>query len=205
MFSIDKPLVDLLSTILVFIAIIIGMTIARQKREYRKSIKHNDSLPSDEKIEFAEKLNTETKEGLQCSISGLYNDGYIPIQEQYKRVLVLDIFKDRLEICEDWQYQLNSCLREVKLENIKDIQYKTEEEIRRDVTLTRLAVLGIFAFGLKKKSIETRYYLIVTTVDDGYDNDLVLQVSSKSNDFVRQFRENKKNINIVDAIKKVSS
>ena len=38
---------------------------------------------------------------------------------------------------------------------------KTDEQISKDVTLTRLLTLGIFALGAKKKSIVVTNYLVI--------------------------------------------
>ena len=45
--------------------------------------------------------------------------------------------------------------------SIGGISMKTEEQISKDVTLTRLLLVGIFAFGLKKKRKEMSYGLVV--------------------------------------------
>lgn len=52
-----------------------------------------------------------------------------------------------------YQYDLNSC----------KIEYKSEEEIRKDVTLGRLLAFGILAFGLKKKTKVKRNFLVLDT------------------------------------------
>jgi len=58
---------------------------------------------------------------------------------------------------------------EVRLSQLIRYEVKTEKEIRRDVTLTRLVTLGIFAFGAKKKTEENTHYLILTYLDNGIE------------------------------------
>lgn len=50
---------------------------------------------------------------------------------------------------------------------IKDISLKSEEQISKDVTLTRLFLLGIFAFGAKKKTRQITNYLVIEYESDG--------------------------------------
>lgn len=44
-------------------------------------------------------------------------------------------------------------------------EIKTDEQISKDVTLTRLLTLGVLAFGLKKKRVEKHNYLVVKFKD----------------------------------------
>lgn len=46
--------------------------------------------------------------------------------------------------------------------NVNRVYAKTEHQIREDVTLTRLAVMGIFAFGNKKEVESNRHYLVLS-------------------------------------------
>lgn len=55
---------------------------------------------------------------------------------------------------------------EIKLDNVQSVEFKTHEQISKDVTLTRLLLVGVFAFGLKKKSVEKTSYAIINTADD---------------------------------------
>lgn len=49
----------------------------------------------------------------------------------------------------------------IPIESIKDVSLKSEEQISKDVTLTRLFLLGIFAFGAKKKTKQVTNYLVI--------------------------------------------
>ena len=49
----------------------------------------------------------------------------------------------------------------IPLENIRDVTLKSEEQISKDVTLTRLFLLGVFAFGAKKKRKQSTNYLVI--------------------------------------------
>lgn len=54
----------------------------------------------------------------------------------------------------------------VPLGRILRFEVKTEEQVRRDVTLGRLLLFGIFAFGLKKTTRHREDYFCVTYRDD---------------------------------------
>lgn len=58
---------------------------------------------------------------------------------------------------------------EVPISQLTKYEVKTETEIRRDVTLTRLVALGIFAFGVKKKTETNTQYLILSYMDSGVE------------------------------------
>jgi len=58
---------------------------------------------------------------------------------------------------------------EILISQLIKYESKTETEIRRDVTLTRLIALGIFAFGIKKKTETNTQYLILTYIDNGVE------------------------------------
>ena len=49
----------------------------------------------------------------------------------------------------------------IPIESIRDVSLKSEEQISKDVTLTRLFLLGIFAFGAKKKTKQVTNYLVI--------------------------------------------
>lgn len=51
--------------------------------------------------------------------------------------------------------------------NIYDVQLQTEEQVSKDVTLTRLLLIGVFAFGAKKKTKTVNYCLVIDYEKDG--------------------------------------
>jgi hypothetical protein len=61
----------------------------------------------------------------------------------------------------------------IPVENIIKAEFKTEEQISKDVTLGRLLVFGVFAFGMKKKKVEKLSYLVLTYTDSGIENTIV--------------------------------
>ncbi len=84
------------------------------------------------------------------------------------------IEKNKLVLKQFWKKRY-----ELDLKDIKDVQFKTEEEITKDVTLTRLLVLGIFALGVKKKKKKKkRCFLIITTEEEGFTNDIILEMNA---------------------------
>ena len=55
----------------------------------------------------------------------------------------------------------------IPISNITDSSIKSEEHISKDVTLTRLLLVGVFAFGLKKKRTDITSYLVIQFNEGG--------------------------------------
>ncbi|EQC1537546.1 hypothetical protein [Clostridium botulinum] len=104
-------------------------------------------------------------------ISGNYAGDYPNLA--MSGMLKLKIDKDKLIFKQLWK-----TYHKLDLKNITDVQLKTEEEISKDVTLTRLLAFGIFAFALKKKRTNQRYFIIISTKEDGFDNDFVMEIDT---------------------------
>jgi len=68
----------------------------------------------------------------------------------------------------------------IPIQNIIKSEFKNEEQISKDVTLTRLLAFGIFAFGLKKKRKEVQNYLIVTYDENGIENTIIFESKNAS-------------------------
>ncbi|WP_462385404.1 SHOCT domain-containing protein [Intestinibacillus massiliensis] len=49
----------------------------------------------------------------------------------------------------------------IPLSNVKNVYMKSEEQISKDVTLTRVLLLGVFALGAKKKTKEVTNCLVI--------------------------------------------
>ncbi|MHB1651374.1 MAG: SHOCT domain-containing protein [Desulfitobacteriaceae bacterium] len=62
-------------------------------------------------------------------------------------------------------------------ENIVRAEFKTDTQISKDVTLTRLFALGIFAFGAKKKTKEEHNYLVITYKENGIENSIIFEAN----------------------------
>jgi hypothetical protein len=57
----------------------------------------------------------------------------------------------------------------ISINNLIKYEVKTEDQIQKDVTLTRLLTLGIFAFALPKKRTVENKYLILSYVVNGVE------------------------------------
>lgn len=68
-------------------------------------------------------------------------------------------YKDRLELQKGFKKVI------IRLDDITNAELKTEEQISKDVTLTRLLLVGIFAFGLKKKTTTVSNYVVISFMD----------------------------------------
>lgn len=56
---------------------------------------------------------------------------------------------------------------------IKEIQFKTESEVQRDVTLTRMIAFGVYALAMKKKKKVVTNYLILNCEHGGIKYSMV--------------------------------
>ncbi len=63
----------------------------------------------------------------------------------------------------------------IPINAIKDMHALTEEQISKDVTLTRVLLLGIFALGAKKKTVTKSPYLTIDCTIDGGDTSIVFK------------------------------
>lgn len=69
---------------------------------------------------------------------------------------------------------------EIPVLDLLKYEVKTESEIRHDVTLGRLLVLGIFAFGVKKKSKVEEQFLIISYIQNGVEVQCIFKQSSEN-------------------------
>lgn len=63
----------------------------------------------------------------------------------------------------------------IPINDVIKAEFKTDEQISKDVTLTRLLAFGIFAFGMKKKRREVTNYLIVTITVAGIEGTVLFE------------------------------
>ena len=64
--------------------------------------------------------------------------------------------------------------RLIPYSDIISFEGMTEQQIRSDVTLGRLAVFGIFAFGMKKEEKSNKYFIVMKYNEDAKEINLVL-------------------------------
>ena len=55
----------------------------------------------------------------------------------------------------------------IPLDNITNVSMKTDEQISKDVTLSRMLLIGVFAFGAKKKTKEVKNCVVIEFLSDG--------------------------------------
>lgn len=80
-------------------------------------------------------------------------------------IIKIQIHNDNLEIVT--RYNNDRVIgKPIPISNVKDIQFKSEEEIQKDVTLTRLLTLGVFAFALPKQTTKNNQYLYLEYEQD---------------------------------------
>jgi len=67
---------------------------------------------------------------------------------------------------------------QIPIKDVKGCSLQTQEQISHDVTLSRLLLFGVFAFGMKKKKVDTTRYLVITYTQNGIENSIVFQSDS---------------------------
>lgn len=80
-----------------------------------------------------------------------------------------DITKEmKMNIVVGDKFELHYMFKKMAIDyaNIERVEFKTEEQISKDVTLGRLLLFGVLAFGLKKKSVHKTGYLVITYKDE---------------------------------------
>lgn len=63
----------------------------------------------------------------------------------------------------------------IPIENIVNAEHVDDTQISKDVTLTRLLLVGVFAFGLKKKRKDEHHYIVISHSDLGMDCKLIFE------------------------------
>lgn len=61
---------------------------------------------------------------------------------------------------------------------IKAVDFLSQDQVSRDITLTRLLTLGVFAFGLKKKRVDHKEFIRISFEVKGIENTILLQAKS---------------------------
>lgn len=76
----------------------------------------------------------------------------------------------------------------LKYTDIIDFDGKLESEIKSDVTLSRLLVMGVFAFGAKKKTTVIKRFIIITYNDSDKECKVILQCQNAQK-IIRKYYE----------------
>lgn len=169
--------------LLVFTIFPFGIDGIKEAKDMKNNI-HNDHF----------EIEAETEKGTPISnIAVSYQGGYALLEFDNMSAMDMTLFDDRINLEEDAitisSYKL---YHTINLEDIVDISVKTEEELRKNVTLSRVAVFGLFAFTdtLKKKKVEITRYIVIRTKEQGFDNVLIVKsLGSSSSMFVKSVRE----------------
>lgn len=82
----------------------------------------------------------------------------------------------------------------IPFDKLEPLTLKTEEQIEKDVTLTRLLLVGILAFGLKKKKVTKNQFLIVSGIDEtGSSISGIFEIGTLSSRNITQVNEVRRN------------
>ncbi|KGK88056.1 SHOCT domain-containing protein [Clostridium sp. HMP27] len=63
----------------------------------------------------------------------------------------------------------------IPIEAITSAEYIDGTQISKDVTLTRLLLFNIFAFGLKKKKVDQHHFIVITYMENGMMNKIIFE------------------------------
>lgn len=108
--------------------------------------------------------------------STIYISGYDKIRPQEE--IIVHAYDNRIMLLSK---KLNSSETDsefkitIPYENLRDVNVKTESEIKSSVTLSRLLMLGALAFFAKKNEENIDDYLIISFNENGITYDILLQ------------------------------
>ena len=112
---------------------------------------------------------------LECNeITHIYGHPYIDTNTNIYLVINND---NNLYLYKTWNDVMSKTneMSKIPINQITRYELKTESEIQKDVTLTRLLALGIFAFGLKKKTEINNTYFILSYVQNNVPIDCIFK------------------------------
>jgi hypothetical protein len=82
----------------------------------------------------------------------------------------------------------------IPYDKLEPLNLKTEEQIEKDVTLTRLLLVGVLAFGLKKKKVTRSQFLIISGIDEtGSSISGIFEIGSTSSRNITRINEVRRN------------
>jgi len=116
-------------------------------------------------------LNQKDKqEGILLKLYLIHLGGHPYLQSNDN--IILQIKNDNNIYIKKFQ---NKTISVIPINKITRYELKTQSEIQKDVTLTRLLALGIFAFGLKKKTEINNSYLILSYIQNNVPIDCIFK------------------------------
>lgn len=122
--------------------------------------------------------------GNNFTTSGTYIDGTINLNSNNFDVAL--VTNDKELIISSIRH-----LIKIPLEKIIGCNLKTEQDISHDVTLGRLLIFGIFAFGMKKtKKIITKYIVINYYDESNVRQTIIVECPRFTSIFIDKVREN---------------
>lgn len=112
----------------------------------------------------------DKQEGILLKLYLIHLGGHPYLQSNDN--IILQINDDNNVYIKNFQ---NKTISVIPINQITRYELKTEFEIQKDVTLTRLLALGIFAFGLKKKTEINNSYLILSYIQNNVPIDCIFK------------------------------
>ena len=67
----------------------------------------------------------------------------------------------------------------IPIDSITNFRVMDQNEVHRDITLTRLFLFGLFAIGMKKKRIEQHYFIVIDYEDYGINNSIIIEMKNQ--------------------------
>ncbi len=112
---------------------------------------------------------------------GKYFAGH-PMISDSQGITVIFMKNENFEI---WCYPYNNIYKmpekkgEISIDLIKDIVIEDKSLIERRVTILRLLMVGIFAFGWKKKKKDEIAYLVIEWLDNKFSHESIFEFEGK--------------------------
>lgn len=113
--------------------------------------------------------------------NGLTKESYVNAELEYVGGIdgIYDLTKVNISINNNgklnivFYYNFYDYGRVVDFNDIIDMSIQTEEQVRNDVTLSRVILFGVFALGMKKEKRYMQKYLIINYLEDGCEKQII--------------------------------
>ena len=131
--------------------------------------------------------NKEVKAGVIYSIwESTYIGGYDDVAGGKKAEILL--FKNKLDI----NFVTNmSNSKSINIENINTIKIMSQELIQNEISIGKMLIFGVLAFGMRDNKTTVNNYLVVNYNEDNLNYNVILSVLSNSamENLIKKYKE----------------
>lgn len=123
--------------------------------------KHEEEVKQKEWDSLSDEEKEIRLDNQQYLIVGQYIGGISNIAIPCNVTILAKRKSEELNVIMDLDFGDGKLNYDIPYSDISSIQIKTETEISKDVTITRLVFMGVFAFGAKKKRVKEENFCII--------------------------------------------